>query len=468
MKKLLTLLLGLQALLPFAHAQNIKPEQLKEDLEIFRDALERFHPEMYRYTDAGAFGQVFSRIEKQLDQPMNQLEFYKIMHPALSALRDGHVKWIIQGEDQHYGPFESDLFPLNLYFEEDKVKVLGHFGGENVPTLAEVSSINGKSISSIKETIWKSLTFGDGDSEGGKRYQLNRYFSAFYALEYGLENSYEVELIHQGKTQIWKGKGVGKTQIEESYQKEDVPFSFRLTNGWTGILKIDRFFSYKHELDFKQFLKNSFKSLKDENISNLILDLRGNEGGYEKLGIKLYRYLAQDDFEYYDYVSTRKNQKTDYPNYTSKIFRILNSFSNEKEGKILFTKAPGLKTYKPYKNRFDGNLIILLDGQSFSVTTEFAARVQADGRAHFVGEETAGGAEVNSSGFFTILTLPNSKIDLGIPRLGFHMANLKPSMPKNRGIIPDYPVVPSAEDLLNGKDPVIEKALQLVVKPSSE
>ncbi|MDP2042920.1 MAG: S41 family peptidase [Algoriphagus sp.] len=466
MKKLFTLILALETLLPFSHAQTLQPEHLKGDMEVFRDALERFHPEMYRYTDAASFEDIFSEIKSQLHQPRNQLEFYKTMLPAVAALKDGHLKWIIQGEDQHYGVFESDLFPLRLYFEAEKVSVLGHFSNESIPVLAEVVSINGRSIASIRASIWKNLTFGDGNSEGGKRYQLNRFFSAQFALEYGVSNLYEVALVHQGKSLIWTGKGVEKSQIEANYPSEDQPFSFRMTNGWTGIMKINRFFSYKHEPNFKQFLKNSFESLKDANISNLILDLRGNEGGFEKLGIELYRYLAQDKFEYYDFVKTSKNQKTPYPTQTSKVFRLLNSFSKEKNGKVHFTKAPGLKTYTPHKNRFDGNLIVLLDGQSFSVTTEFAARVQADGRAHLVGEETAGGAEVNSSGFFTIVTLPHSKIDLGIPRLGFHVANLNPAMPKDRGIIPEHLVSPTAEDIESGKDPIFEKALELVVRPN--
>jgi hypothetical protein len=99
------------------------------------------------------------------------------------------------------------------------------------------------------------------------------------------------------------------------------------------------------------------------------------------------------------------------------------------------------------------------------VTTEFSSRVKSDGRATFVGVETAGGAEVNSSGFFTIITLPYSKIDLGVPRLGFHMADLDPKMDKNRGIIPDILLAPTAEDVLSGKDPVMERALQLVKRP---
>lgn len=458
-------MLGLQAVLSSIYAQTLSSEQMKEDLGIFRDGLERFHPEMFRYTDAESFDKIFVGIESQLDHPMNQWEFYKTMRPAVSALKDGHVKWIMQGKDQHYGHFESDLFPLKLYFEDEKVKVVGHFGGESAPTLAEVQSINGKPITQIKTELMKSLTFSDGNSEGGKKYQLNRFFSAFFALEYGVENAYEVALLEQGKALTWTGKGVEKSQIEADFITEDIPLSFRMTNGWTGIMKINRFFSLGHEPDFKQFLKNSFKSLKDENISNLILDLRGNEGGVEKLGIELYRYLATEKFEYYDYLSTRKNHKTSYPSYTSKIFRMANSFSRENNGVYQFNFGPGRKTYRPYKNGFKGNLIVLVDGQSFSVTTEFASRVMSDGRAKFVGEETAGGAEVNSSGFFTIITLPNSKIDLGIPRMGFHMANLKSSMPKDRGILPDQRIIPTAEDLLNGKDPVMEKALELVVRP---
>ncbi|MEB2785804.1 S41 family peptidase [Algoriphagus persicinus] len=444
MKKLLTLMLGLQAVLSGIFAQTISPEQMKEDLGIFRNGLERFHPEMYRYTDADSFSKIFDRIESQLDHPMNQWEFYKMMRPAVSAIKDGHVKWIMQGKDQHYG----------------------HFGDESAPTLAEVQSINGKPITQIKAELMKSMTFGDGNSEGGKNHQLNRFFSAFFALEYGVENAYEVALLDQGKAVAWTGKGVEKFQIEADYITEDAPFNFRMTNGWTGIMKINRFFSYKHEPNFKQFLKNSFESLNDANISNLILDLRGNEGGFEKLGIELYRYLAQDEFEYYDFVSTKKNQKSAYPSYTSKIFRMLNSFSKEKNGILRFTKAPGLKTYKPYKNAFNGNLILLLDGQSFSVTTEFASRVMADGRARFIGEETAGETEVNSSGFFTIITLPNSKIDLGIPRLGFHMANHKSSTPKDGGILPEHEIIPTAEALLNKKDLVMEKALELVKRPN--
>ena len=464
MKKLLTILIGLSLWVPNLLGQDLKPEEMREDLLIFRESLEKFHPEMYRYTDRQTFENHFKAIEAQLTTPKSQREFYNLLKPVLVDLKDGHIKWIVQGQDQHYGFFQDQLFPLRLYFEGQSVKVISHLGGEKVPVLAEVKTINGETIEAIREKLLAGLTYGDGESLGGKYFQLNRYFAAYFSTEYGVSESYTVELTDSGKSVKWEGKGISKDQIEANFKEAEEPFSFKMTNGWTGIMDINRFFSYKGEPDFKKFLKNSFESLENEGISNLILDLRGNEGGNEKLGIELYKYLAFDEFDYFDYVTTKPNQKVDFENYTSKIFRMANSFSKEKDGKYLFTKAPS-KTEIPYKNAFQGNLIVLVDGQSFSVTTEFSSRVKSDRRATFVGEETAGGAEVNSSGFFTIITLPHSKIDLGVPRLGFHMADLDSSMNKNRGIIPDIRVVPTAGDLLSGKDPVMERTLQLVKRP---
>ena len=467
MKKLLITSYCFLSLLSGLFAQTLSPDQLKEDFRIFRDGLEKFHPEMYRYTAPEVFEEQFEKIESAIKQPMSQQDFYKLLRPVLVSLKDGHIKWIVQGKDQHYGFFEEKLFPIQLYFEKDKVYALNHFSGENIPVLAEVISVNNQPIQSIKDHLMGNLTFGDGESEGGKFYQLNRYFSAYFSTEYGVTETYSVVWEVNGKTEKWSGKGVSKEEIEKNYSRAEEPFSFKMINGWTGILKINRFYSMPGEPDFSQFLKNSFASLKSQGISNLILDLRGNEGGSEKLGIELYSYLALDKFRYYDYLSTRPNQKVDFPHYTSKIFRLANALSKEKNGVYQTTLGPGRKVQKPNRLAFQGNVIMLLDGQSFSVTTEVASRALSDGRVTVLGQETAGGAEGNSSGFFTITTLPNSKIDLGIPRIGFHMADLSPKIDPSRGIIPHETIIPSAESVLSGKDLVMERALQKVVRPES-
>jgi hypothetical protein len=465
MKKLLISNLCFFSFYAGLFAQVLSPEEMKEDLRIFRQSLEKFHPEMYRYTAQSVFIEHFQTVEKKLEKAMDQRDFYQLLQPALVSLKDGHIKWIVQGKDQHYGFFEQNLFPIRLYFEEEKVFALSHFNGEEIPQLAEIIAINGISIQSIKEQLLKGLTFGDGESLGGKYYQLNRYFSAYYSTLYGVKEVYSLDWKVNGKPEKWIGNGVSKVEIEQNFITSEEPFSFHRINGWTGILKISRFFSMEGEPDLAKFLKISFKTLADEGISNLIIDLRGNEGGSEKLGIELYKYLALDKFRYYSHLSTRPNQKVDYGTYTSKFFRVVNSFSKERKGQFQLPVGPGLKQEKPHKLAFQGNVILLLDGQSFSVTTELASRAQSDGRVSILGQETAGGAAGNSSGFFTILTLPNSKIDLGIPRIGFHMADLSNEIDPKRGIIPDEKIIPTAEEVLVGKDPVLERAFQKAVKP---
>jgi hypothetical protein len=460
MKKLLTISLFFFLFLEGTQSQTLTPDQLKEDLRIFKSGLESFHPEIYRYTDSVSFEKLFADVEKKISQSMTQEQFYKEINPLIVALKDGHTKWIVQGKDQYYPFYEEDLFPLQLYFEGKKAFIIRHLAGESVPELAEVKKINGIETEELINSLLSKLSFGDGESLGGKYYQLNHHFPAVFATFFGVKKEYLVDLIQEGKKLQWKGSGLTKAQIEKQKEDSTEPFSFEMVNGTTAIIDINRFFSQSKEPDFKKFLKNSFSSIEENEVKNLILDLRGNEGGIEKYGVWLYQYLAKSDFDYYNFISVKPNLKTDYESHTSKIFKILNGFSKKSDSGNRFTKSMGLKSHKPSKNAFDGELIVLIDGQSFSVTTEFAARVKYDQRGYFIGQETAGGYALNSSGFFTIITLPNSKIDLGVPRLGFHMADLNPVQPINRGILPDLEVIPSAKDILNGKDPVMEKALE--------
>ena len=461
MKKILFLGIGLTLSYRPLFSQSLTPEQISADLRVFRESLEVFHPELDRYQTREEFLQRLNQLEESLDHPLEKREFFQKMLPVLASVKDGHLKWIVQGKDQYYPFVEDNLFPLKLHIEKKKVVVLGHFGEEKVPSLAKVTSINGQPIDQVISTLLSHSTFADGNSEGGKYYQLNRYFSAFYSNAFGVDRTYSVELEVNDEQVLLQLDGVKKEQIESVYLPEKTPFSFEVKDGGVGVLKINRFFTYPGEPDFKRFLKKTFKEIQNQSIQKLVLDIRGNEGGNEKLGIELYRYLALNPFEYYAKVTTRPNQSLAFETSTSRLFKLANSFSKKNSEASFFRFAPS-QLQKPHATAFRGELVVLVDGQTFSVATELSARVKADGRATFLGEETAGGVALNSSGFFTIVTLPHSKIDLGIPRLGFHMANLPSTMDFKRGIVPDWQIVPTAEDKLSGTDPVMKKALELM------
>src|SRR5262245_32240076 len=69
----------------------VPPEKLREDFRILRGALEEGHPGSYRYTPKKELDQRFDQADKALDRPMNVYEFYRVVAPAVAALKCGHT-----------------------------------------------------------------------------------------------------------------------------------------------------------------------------------------------------------------------------------------------------------------------------------------------------------------------------------------------------------------------------------------
>jgi hypothetical protein len=78
-----------------------------------------------------------------------------------------------------------------------------------------------------------------------------------------------------------------------------------------------------------------------------------------------------------------------------------------------------------------------------------------------VGEETGGAYEGNTSGVPRDIVLPYSQIRVSFGSIQYNMA-VRPEKYRGRGIIPEYPVLPTIQDLLNKRDGQLERALKIV------
>ncbi len=185
--------------------------------------------------------------------------------------------------------------------------------------------------------------------------------------------------------------------------------------------------------NFETFLAVSFKELKDKKITKLIIDLRENGGGEDSNGLLLYRYLADEPFQYYASLNSTKRIITDHPN---------------------------LATQQPEDNNFTGKVEFLIGGKSFSGAAEFSSVARTNSRGVFIGEETAGGYYGNTSGSKIALVLPNTKIRVNVPLTKYVMAVKKVEY-KDRGIIPDYIIVPTIDDYIHQNDVQMDFALKL-------
>lgn len=116
------------------------------------------------------------------------------------------------------------------------------------------------------------------------------------------------------------------------------------------------------------------------------------------------------------------------------------------------------KPLKPAENSYSGKVFVLTDGASFSTSGHLASLLKYHGIGTFIGEESGGGAVVTDGG--KSITLKNTKMRAYCATTVFKTA--VNGLPEGRGVIPDYEVKPSLDDYLRGKDPQLEKALELI------
>ena len=102
---------------------------------------------------------------------------------------------------------------------------------------------------------------------------------------------------------------------------------------------------------------------------------------------------------------------------------------------------------------------MLIDGGSFSTTADVAAVLRGLRRATFVGEETGGAYEGNTSGLDAQVVLPASGLRYRVQMFGY--VNAVPPAERGRGTVPDEVVPTRIADLLRGEDPAMARALVL-------
>lgn len=113
----------------------------------------------------------------------------------------------------------------------------------------------------------------------------------------------------------------------------------------------------------------------------------------------------------------------------------------------------------PKKDVFEGPIAILIDERSASTSEIFAASLQEMGRAFVVGSRSAGAVLPS-----VIEKMPNGGL------FQYVLADFKTPkgvLLEGKGVQPDFWVEPTSQELLEGKDPVLEKAVLEILNRSN-
>jgi C-terminal processing protease CtpA/Prc len=364
------------------------------------------------------------------------------------------------------------LFPLKLFLDKNKAYVLYSYDtGIKLEPGTEITAINGIDMEEIIEGLLNNL-FSDGHNQTFKYYELNRYFNALFSnffLEEGEpHNKFNITYKNHGRKGSITLPSVSYQKVMEHDRAEqnNIPYELEYKNAHTALLTIRTFWPDEEKYNFEVFLKESFADINAKKIENLILDLRGNEGGKDAFGALLLSYLVNADFRYYDKLIVGTNERFSFEGHAQlpEGYEQLRALITQTEdGEFRWEHNGNLAVQTPHENPFKGQVYVLIDGACFSVTSEFCSVANHLDRVSFIGEETGGGYYGNNSGAFAIVTLPNSKMKLGIPLMAYYTA-VKDYEFTDRGVMPDHPIGNTIKAVLTTQDEVLDWTLGRINK----
>lgn len=452
--------------------RELSPSALRDDFELLRFSLEDAHAGLYRYATKAEMDNHFDALEKKLSRPLRVSEFYAEVLKLVAAIRDGHTGVRAPDDLNAWLRQKPIRPPVAVHLEGDRVRVLKDVSGREPSAVGcEVLALNGHPIAEVVGTLLRYLP-GDSYSDGRRRSNLeySDVFGGLYALEYGVTEKYVYHLRSaDGKERDHEVAGLTVEELEKRMgplrpRPEGPLLSFRF-EGEVAVLTVRSFGGRSLSADglnYPEFLTQAFQTLWEKKTGALIIDVRDNGGGNDEYGQMLYAYLAPAPFKYYDRLQMNK-EKSEFLRRTD-TSRSLPLLRQDEMGRWISTDHPNLGIKQPREPVFSGRVYVLMNGRSFSATGEFMTAVFANKRGVFIGEESGAGIGGNTSGIMIGVLLDRSGISVSIPMVGYYMAGDHGPHPE-RGILPDHEVIPTVEDILAGRDPVMEYALELARRP---
>lgn len=460
-----------------AQAVEFTREQLLEDFQVMRLALEEGHSGIYRYTSKAEMDRIFAKAAKSLDRPMDAFEFYRVTAPVVAAIKCGHTSVSLPDSLRQELNSKTPLLPLQVRVLDKRVYVLRDFStADRHLTGREIRSINGVPASRIVDTMLAAIP-ADGDVVASRQHRISgwRFCGSLVSL-LGIKAPYTLSL-RDAKTkrdskarlegiELPKLLEASKAQYPQDQPPERAGEFKLLDDGKIGVMTIYGFggtIDAEKKKGLRDLYKESFAEIEARGSKALIIDLRNNGGGEDELGKLLLSYLVDKPFKYYDDLIVNAMNFSFWKYTGIKEQPPADRFKLGADGKYHAVTHPNWGINQPNKPTFTGKVFVLMNGGSFSTTSEFISQAHFNKRAVFIGEESAGGYYGNSSGFMPLVTLPNTKLGVRVPLMTYYMA-VSGYKAASRGLAPDYPVEYSIEDLLAGNDKEMALALGLARK----
>ena len=465
----------------YSPTKKFSKERLQNDFSLLKKVLEEKHTSLYWYSSKDSIDLYFNRYLNEIKDSMTEQAFaWKIISPLLNKIKCGHTsvsmskkyyKW------EKHQKFKS--FPYHLKIWADSMAVSGQQSLRDtfLKRGTIIKSVNGLNVDVLKNKIFDCFP-QDGNATNISYIRLSANFPYFYRNLFGNCDNYEVNYIDSsGKNSVVvipeynpasdtlnKSPAIKIKQAPISkFHKLEQYRSFEIdSTGAFAIMRLNTFSKGR----LRNFFRESFKTMRQEHIPNLILDIRINGGGRVSTSTLLTKYLSNTSFKVADSVYAKTNTLSPYTKHFKNKF--INNFQflfiARKHKDALFHLNRYESKYYPIKkrNHFNGKSYVLINGPTFSASCLFSNAIKGQKGITFVGEETGGGLYGNNGIMIPDFKLPYSKLRVRIPL--FRIVQFHHVKEKGSGIMPDIYVPTNYDALVKGYDKKMTLVKQLILQ----
>lgn len=469
--RLLTIALALSGALVSsgAAAQTSPPSeplvsvaQLREDFAIVKAALYEGAANLHRYRSPAAIEALFARTARRLDRPMTPDGFWRVLQPALAQIGDGHLKADLPAA-RMTELIRGPQFPLRLRLVDGRMYVLDD-ASDRIPRGSEIVAINGIGAGAMIRRCGDFISADNGIA-ARKIGKVQRDFWLLCVPALDLGQAYRVRFRPAGRRETAEADVKAIRPPPASPASPPAPSSLPTELRIWRDAHVARLtlptLQPSERFRPDEVFKASFAAIAEAQVTDLILDLRGNTGGPDTTGARLFSHLALRPFRYVT-SRTAKASHFEFLKYGNEgLNRVFASFPKTPlKGGGFQLNAPIDDLQPPQADAYRGRVYVLIDNRTFSTGSEVASAVRHERRGLILGEES-GTVYGGSSGAPATITLPHTKVTVDVPLVAYRLPGWE-TPERDRAVQPDVRVVATLQQVLAGDDPVLDQVVSRI------
>lgn len=436
-------------------SSRFSKEQVLSDLKSLRSSLEEAHYDMYVYTPRKTIDSIYQELSSSVkEDSLSLLETTNLLQRLTSAVNNGHTEIFFPIQSYlTYAEGGGTVFPIEIAFENDLALIRKNWS--DIPELepgTEIISIDEMSISELLENIHPQVS---AERNYFKNAKIEFYsIPRMYWQVFGEKENFSVEARIDGKIKKYQVNAVKVFEGYEGKRSEVLNASMQL-KFVDGVAYLNPGDLFGDEDKYRKFIDSSFAAIQESKASNLIIDLRNNQGGNDSFGDYMVSYIADKPFQWSSDFTLKTSSflKDNIRKTRDTTSAFWSSALTHEDGEIYPYEFEPFQP-QPVEKRFEGKVYVLVNRQSHSQSTVTASQIQDYGFGTIVGEETGEFPTLYASVFK--FQLPETGIEVQVSK--GYMVRVNGSR-EARGLVPDIFI---QDHLLDEQDEILEGLLEKI------